>query len=310
LYAFLISQTSFVSFFYLFLHARKGSNYLAFHKKSLVSILFVTLNKKYNNMYHREIRPKKALGQHFLKERSIAEKIAGTLSVFPELPVLEVGPGTGVLTQFLLKEHRDLTVVELDLESVEYLQAHYPELHERIIRADFLKLDLSGLFPSSFCVIGNYPYNISSQIFFKVLKYKDKIPCCTGMLQKEVAERLASPPGKKAYGIITVLLSVWYDIEYLFTVEPEAFDPPPQVRSAVIRMTRNARTELGCDEPLFKTVVKTAFNQRRKTMRNSLKLLIGKDNELLQNPVFDKRPEQLPVETFIELTNLIMRQST
>jgi 16S rRNA (adenine1518-N6/adenine1519-N6)-dimethyltransferase len=256
-------------------------------------------------MYRREIRPKKALGQHFLKEDLIAAEIAATLSVFPELPVLEVGPGTGILTRFLLKEKRDLTVVELDSESVEYLQAHYPELQERIIRADFLKLDLNGLFSGSFCVIGNYPYNISSQIFFKVLDYKDKIPCCAGMLQKEVAERLTAQPGKKAYGIITVLLSAWYDIEYLFTVEPEAFDPPPQVRSAVIRMTRNSRAELGCNEKLFKTVVKTAFNQRRKTMRNSLKSLTGKDSELLQKPVFDKRPEQLSVETFIELTNLI-----
>jgi 16S rRNA (adenine1518-N6/adenine1519-N6)-dimethyltransferase len=256
-------------------------------------------------MYHREIRPKKALGQHFLKDWSVAEKIAGTLSVCPDFPVLEVGPGSGVLTQFLLKENRDLTLVELDPESVEYLQKHYPELQERIIRADFLKLDLNGLFPGSFCVIGNYPYNISSQIFFKVLDYRDKIPCCSGMLQKEVAERLSAQPGKKAYGIITVLLRVWYDIEYLFTVEPEVFDPPPQVRSAVIRMTRNARTELKCDEALFKTVVKTAFNQRRKTMRNSLKPLLGKGNEIFRNPVFDKRPEQLSVDAFIELTQLI-----
>jgi 16S rRNA (adenine1518-N6/adenine1519-N6)-dimethyltransferase len=256
-------------------------------------------------MYHREIRPKKSLGQHFLKDLAVAERIAETVSGFSGLPVLEVGPGTGVLTQFLLKNERDLTVVELDSESVEYLKEHYPELDGRIIEKDFLKLELNHLFQGPFCVIGNYPYNISSQIFFKVLDYKDKIPCCAGMLQKEVAERLASNPGKKAYGIITVLLKAWYDIEYLFTVEPDAFDPPPKVRSAVIRMTRNARTELGCSETLFKTVIKTAFNQRRKTMRNSLKALIGKENELLNQPVFDKRPEQLSVEEFIGLTQII-----
>jgi 16S rRNA (adenine1518-N6/adenine1519-N6)-dimethyltransferase len=255
--------------------------------------------------YYREIRPKKALGQHFLKDLSIARKIAETISGFPDIPVLEVGPGTGVLTQFLREATRDLTLVEIDGESIEYLKKHYPDLQGRIIEADFLKLDLSRLFPGSFCVIGNYPYNISSQIFFKVLDYKDRIPCCTGMLQKEVAERLASKPGKKAYGIITVLLTAWYDIEYLFTVEPEVFDPPPKVKSAVIRITRNSRTQLGCDETLFKTVVKTAFNQRRKTMRNSLKSLLGKENALLKDPVFDKRPEQLSVEEFIDLTNRI-----
>ncbi|GHT08017.1 ribosomal RNA small subunit methyltransferase A [Bacteroidia bacterium] len=256
-------------------------------------------------MYHREVRPKKALGQHFLKDLSVAERIAGALSPFPDLPVLEIGPGTGVLTQFLLRNKSDLSVVELDKESVVYLNKHYPELNGRIIEADFLKLDLNDLFAGKFCVIGNYPYNISSQIFFKVLDYKDKIPCCSGMLQKEVAERLASKPGKKAYGIISVLLQVWYDIEYLFTVGPEVFDPPPKVNSAVIRMTRNSRTSLPCDETFFKIVVKTAFNQRRKTLRNSLKSLLGKENTLSCLPIFDKRPEQLPVEEFIELTNLL-----
>ncbi|GHV31256.1 ribosomal RNA small subunit methyltransferase A [Bacteroidia bacterium] len=258
-------------------------------------------------MYHREIRPKKSLGQHFLKDLSVAERIAGALPENSELPVLEIGPGTGVLTQFLLKTNRQLTVVELDKESVIYLNEHYPELQGRIIEADFLKLDLNTLFPVPFAVIGNYPYNISSQIFFKVLDYKDKIPFCAGMLQKEVAERLAAKPGKKAYGIITVLLQVWYDIEYLFTVEPEVFDPPPKVRSAVIRMTRNKRTELGCDETSFKTVVKTAFNQRRKTLRNSLKSLLGENNPIAALPVFDKRPEQLSVEGFVELTKKIKK---
>jgi len=255
--------------------------------------------------YHRNIQPKKSLGQHFLKDFSIAERIAGVLAPFPDLPVLEVGPGTGVLTQFLLKDERDLTVVELDKDSVAYLNEHYPALKGRIIEADFLKLDLNGLFPDNFCVIGNYPYNISSQIFFKVLDYKDKIPCCAGMLQREMAERMASRPGKKAYGIISVLLQAWYNIEYLFTVEPEVFDPPPKVKSAVIRITRNARTDLGCDEALFKTVVKTAFNQRRKTMRNSLKSLLEKDNPISALPVFDRRPEQLSVEEFVELTKLV-----
>jgi 16S rRNA (adenine1518-N6/adenine1519-N6)-dimethyltransferase len=255
--------------------------------------------------YHREIRPKKALGQHFLKDLSVAERVADSLSGFKELPVLEVGPGTGVLTQFLLRDGRDLTVVELDKESVSYLNVHYRELQGRIIEDDFLKLDLNGLFSGKFCVIGNYPYNISTQIFFKVLENKEKIPCCSGMLQKEVAERLASKPGKKAYGIISVLLQAWYDIAYLFTVEPEVFDPPPKVRSAVIRMTRNGREHLGCDEVLFKTVVKTAFNQRRKTLRNSLKSMLGKENEISVQPVFDKRPEQLSVEEFVDLTNQI-----
>ena len=257
-------------------------------------------------LYQKAVRPKKSLGQHFLKDFSIAEQIAGVLSSFPDLPVLEVGPGTGVLTQFLLKNKHDLTVVELDKESVKYLDEHYPALKGRIIEADFLKLDLSTLFSGSFYVIGNYPYNISSQIFFKVLDYKDKIPCCAGMLQKEMAERMASRPGKKAYGIISVLLQAWYDIEYLFTVEPEVFDPPPKVKSAVIRITRNARTSLGCDEALFKTVVKTAFNQRRKTLRNSLKALLGKENTISALPVFNLRPEQLSVEEFVELTNLIV----
>ncbi|MDR0540780.1 MAG: 16S rRNA (adenine(1518)-N(6)/adenine(1519)-N(6))-dimethyltransferase RsmA [Dysgonamonadaceae bacterium] len=255
--------------------------------------------------YHRDIHPKKSLGQHFLKDLSIAEQIAATVSRYPELPVLEVGPGMGVLTQFLLRDRRDLTVVELDAESVAYLQTRYPLPNERIIQADFLKLDLNTLFPTPFCVIGNYPYNISSQIFFKVLEYRDKIPCCSGMIQKEVAERLASPAGKKSYGIISVLIQAWYNIEYLFTVEPDVFDPPPKVKSAVIRMTRNSRLELDCDENLFRTVVKTAFNQRRKTMRNSLKPLLGKENEIYTLPVFDKRPEQLSVEEFITLTRLV-----
>ncbi len=263
------------------------------------------MNKEEFLSSKNRVRPKKSLGQHFLKDNNIARRIADTLLDYHALPVLEVGPGMGVLTQYLLENGMDLTVVELDKESVDYLQIHYPPLKGRIIEADFLKLDLAKLFLSSFCVIGNYPYNISSQIFFKVLDYKDKIPCCSGMIQKEVAERIASKPGKKAYGIISVLLQTWYDIDYLFTVEETVFDPPPKVKSAVVRLTRNSRTKLECDESLFKTVVKTAFNQRRKTMRNSLKSLLGKECELFQLPVFDKRPEQLAVEEFIELTKMI-----
>lgn len=255
----------------------------------------------------RLVKPKKALGQHFLKDLQIAQRIANTLADYKGTPVLEIGPGMGVLTQFLLEEGHDLKVVELDSESVAYLEQNFPDLKGRIIAQDFLKLDLSQLYPDRFCVIGNYPYNISSQIFFKVLDYKEQIPCCSGMIQKEVAERLASAPGSKAYGIISVLLQAWYDIEYLFTVSEQVFNPPPKVKSAVIRMTRNSRTELGCDEKLFKTVVKTTFNQRRKTLRNSIKPILGKDFPDYHLSIFDKRPEQLSVEQFIELTKLVSR---
>lgn len=250
----------------------------------------------------QQVRPKKFLGQHFLTDLSVAQRIAETISAGR---VLEIGPGMGVLTQYLLKNKDiDLTAVELDRESVAYLKEWYPELH--LIEGDFLKLNLAELYPEGeFCVIGNYPYNISSQIFFKVLEYKDRIPVCSGMIQKEVAERIASKPGKKAYGILSVLLQAYYDIEYLFTVNENVFAPPPKVKSAVVRLTRNRRQELGCDEQLFKQVVKTAFNQRRKQMRNSLMSLVGKDNPLLSDPVFTKRPEQLSVEEFIQLTNLI-----
>ena len=252
------------------------------------------------------VKPKKSLGQHFLTDLSIAEAIADTLADYKGMPVLEVGPGMGVLTRFLLDKGHDLTVVELDPESVEYLQEHFPELRDRIIVAkDFLKLDLAQLYEGPFCVIGNYPYNISSQIFFKILDYKDRIPCCSGMIQKEVAERMAAPPGSKTYGILSVLLQAWYDIEYLFTVPEHVFNPPPKVKSAVIRMTRNQVEQLGCNERLFKQIVKTAFNQRRKTMRNSLRSLVGKECEVLSDPIFDERPERLSVERFIALTNLL-----
>lgn len=251
----------------------------------------------------RLVKPKKALGQHFLKDLDIAQRIADTLSEYKGTPVLEIGPGMGVLTQYLLEAGHDLTVVELDLESVDYLEQNYASLEGRILAEDFLRLDLSSLFQGKpFCVIGNYPYNISSQIFFKVLDYKEHVPCCSGMIQKEVAERLAAGPGSKTYGILSVLLQAWYKVDYLFTVSETVFDPPPKVKSAVIKMVRNNRTELGCDEKLFKTVVKTSFNQRRKTLRNSMKPLLGKDCPDYALPVFDKRPEQLSVEQFVELT--------
>ncbi len=256
----------------------------------------------------QKVRAKKALGQHFLKDVTIAQQIAESL-VFSQdrMPVLEIGPGMGVLTQYLLQDpHIDLTAIELDRESVDYLTVNYPQLH--LIQGDFLRFDLNVLYPEGqFCVIGNYPYNISSQIFFKVLEYKDRIPCCSGMIQKEVAERLASKPGNKAYGILSVLMQAYYDIEYLFTVHEHVFDPPPKVKSAVIRFTRNKRSHLDCDEALFKTVVKTAFNQRRKQMRNSLQQLVGKGNPVLEEAIFTKRPEQLSVREFEELTKLIER---
>lgn len=250
----------------------------------------------------RLVKPKKSLGQHFLKDLQIAERIADTLADYKETPVLEIGPGMGVLTQFLLNAKHDLSVVELDRESVAFLEENFPALAGRIISADFLKLDLSTLFPDQFCIIGNYPYNISSQIFFKMLDYKNRIPCCSGMIQKEVAERLASGPGSKAYGILSVLLQAWYKVEYLFTVSETVFNPPPKVKSAVIRMTRNDRQDLGCDEKLFKTVVKTSFNQRRKMLRNSMKPLLGTEFPDYELPIFTKRPEQLSVEQFVELT--------
>jgi len=250
----------------------------------------------------QQVRAKKQLGQHFLKDLSVARKIADTLEAGR---VLEIGPGMGVLTQFLLQNPNiQLTAIELDRESVAYLKEWYPELH--LIEGDFLKLNLDELYPEGeFCVIGNYPYNISSQIFFKVLEHKDRIPICSGMIQKEVAERIASRPGKKAYGILSVLLQAYYDIEYLFTVDEYVFAPPPKVKSAVIRLRRNSRTHLDCDEALFKTVVKTAFNQRRKQLRNSLMSLVGKESPLLAEPIMTKRPEQLGVDEFVELTNKV-----
>lgn len=255
----------------------------------------------------QQVKPKKALGQHFLTDLDVAARIATTLDPYQGIPVVEVGPGMGVLTQFLLPTHPDLTVVEIDNESVAWLKANMPALQGHILEEDFLQLDLGTLFPghSEFCVIGNYPYNISSQIFFHILDYKDRVKCCSGMLQKEVAERLAAPPGTKARGILSVLLQAWYDVDYLFTVDEHVFNPPPKVKSGVVRLTRNAVTELGCDPALFKTVVKTTFGQRRKTIRNSIKSLLPPGCPAPDNALMAMRPEQLSVAQFIELTNLL-----
>ena len=252
------------------------------------------------------VKPKKFLGQHFLKDLSIAKDIADTVDECPGLPILEVGPGMGVLTQFLMEKGREVKVVELDFESVAYLRENFPALEGNIIEDDLLKLKLEKLFDGRpFVLTGNYPYNISSQIFFKMLDYKDLIPCCTGMIQKEVAERIAAGPGSKTYGILSILIQAWYKVEYLFTVHEHVFNPPPKVKSAVIRMTRNETKELGCNERLFKLIVKTTFNQRRKTLRNSISSILEKGNPLSNDPVFNKRPEQLSVQDFIELTNQV-----
>ena len=294
-----------------------------------------------------EVRAKKALGQHFLTDQNIAKSIVAALQLpavggkavasegkvnaevasvpsvqlTTEQParmkVLEIGPGMGVLSQYLIqRQDVDLRMIEIDDESVEYLESHFPQAHGRVIFGDFLKLDIDELFPEEFHVIGNFPYNISSQIFFRIIDYRNRIPQTVCMIQKEVAERIAEKPGSKTYGILSVLLQAWYDIEYLFTVGSGAFAPPPKVQSAVIRLTRNRRTSLGCDENAFKNIVKTAFGQRRKTLRNSLKPIIaakatkeGWDTEALTSftsaPVFELRPERLSVEDFIGLTNLL-----
>ena len=259
----------------------------------------------------RLVKPKKFLGQHFLKDLKVAKDIADTIDTCPSLPVLEVGPGMGVLTQFLLPKERLVKVVEVDYESVAYLREAYPQLEENIIEDDFLKMNLQRLFDGNpFVLTGNYPYNISSQIFFKMLDNKELIPCCTGMIQKEVAERIAAGPGSKTYGILSVLIQAWYRVEYLFTVSEHVFNPPPKVKSAVIRMTRNEVQNLGCNEAIFKQVVKTTFNQRRKTLRNSIKPLLGKDCPLTDDPLFNRRPEQLSVQEFIELTNRVEQALT
>ena len=250
-----------------------------------------------------EVRPKKNLGQHFLTDQNIARKIVDQLS--PDLEtVIEVGAGTGVLTQFMVSDILEkLYVIEIDKESIAYLKSHFPMLGDRLVEGDFLKADLNQYGQRNMAIIGNFPYNISSQIFFQVLKYKEQVVEVVGMVQKEMAERMAAKEGSKTYGILSVLMQAWYDIDYLFTVHENVFNPPPKVKSAVIKMRRNAVIDLGCNEKLFVTIVKQAFNQRRKTMRNSLRSLLGPD--VIENEIFNKRPEQLSVKEFIDLTNLI-----
>ena len=258
----------------------------------------------------KQVRPKKNLGQHFLTDLSIAKRIADTVDACPDIPVLEVGPGMGVMTQYLVQKPRPFKVVEIDRESVAYLNEHFPKLRENILGEDFLRMDLRQVFDGQqFVLTGNYPYDISSQIFFKMLDNRDLIPCCTGMIQHEVAVRMASQPDNKQYGILSVLIQAWYDVEYLFTVEPGVFNPPPKVQSAVIRMTRNKVQKLGCDEELFKRVVKTSFNQRRKMLRVSLRQLLPAENlQMITDSKFATlRPEQLSIPEFVELTNLVKK---
>ena len=280
----------------------------------------------------KQVRPKKNLGQHFLTDLNIAKAIADTVDACPDLPILEVGPGMGVMTQYLVEKPRPFKVVEIDRESVAYLQEHFPEftrseergtrneeggtrkeLPREIISADFLRMDLREVFDGQqFVLTGNYPYDISSQIFFKMLDNKDLIPCCTGMIQHEVALRMASQPGNKQYGILSVLIQAWYHVDYLFTVEPGVFNPPPKVQSAVIRMTRNEVTDLGCDETLFRRVVKTTFNQRRKMLRVSLRQLFNgaqtASPHFFEDPMMTRRPEQLSIQEFVELTNKVEKE--
>lgn len=265
----------------------------------------------------KSVRPKKQLGQHFLTDQDVARRIADTVDACPALPILEVGPGMGVLTQYLLPKGRPVKVVEIDTESVAYLKENMSQLGENILGDDFLRMPLDQVFGGQpFVLTGNYPYNISSQIFFRMLEYRDLIPCCTGMIQREVAQRMAAGPGSRTYGILSVLLQAWYSVEYLFTVDEHVFCPPPKVKSAVIRLTRNEVSSLPCNEVLFRRVVKTTFNQRRKTLRNNIRPLLAQiDNEQrekglqpkdhtewLAQELFQKRPEQLSVQDFIALT--------
>ncbi len=249
------------------------------------------------------VRPKKQLGQHFLRDNNIAHKIVDSLQNKQVGAILEVGPGMGVLTQFLVNQPIPFYAVEVDRESVEYLNHVYPQLGDHLLSKDFLRLNLAENFPAPLAVVGNFPYNISSQIFFHVLDFKDMVPEVVGMVQKEVAERMAEKPGSKTYGILSVLLQCYYNIEYLFTVNEQVFDPPPKVKSAVIRLTRNSVDKLECDEKLFVRVVKSTFNQRRKTIRNSIRAAYG--GELPDNRFLLLRPERLSVADFVELTRIV-----
>jgi len=265
----------------------------------------------------KQVRPKKNLGQHFLTDLTIARRIADTVDACPDIPVLEVGPGMGVMTQYLVEKPRPFKVVEIDRESVAYLKqtlfrgdgsTEETGSENRIVEGDFLRMDLREVFDGrQFVLTGNYPYDISSQIFFKMLDNRDLIPCCTGMIQHEVAVRMASQPGNKQYGILSVLIQAWYDVEYLFTVEPSVFNPPPKVQSAVIRMTRNQVHHLDCNEDLFKRVVKTTFNQRRKMLRVSLRQMLPQEAPVFEQhaEALTRRPEQLSIADFVELTNWV-----
>ena len=260
----------------------------------------------------KQVRPKKKLGQHFLTDLGVAKAIADTVDACPELPVLEVGPGMGVMTQFLVDKPRPLKVVEIDRESVAWLNEHLPRLRDNIISGDFLRMDLDEVFGGQqFVLTGNYPYDISSQIFFKMLDNKDLIPCCTGMIQREVAQRIAAAPGCKAYGILSVMIQAWYDVEYLFTVDEHVFNPPPKVKSAVIRMRRNGVDDLGCDWTLMRRVVKAVFNQRRKMLRVSLRQIFNAGNmpepDFFAQEMMTRRPEQLSVQEFVQLTNMVQK---
>lgn len=253
----------------------------------------------------RMVKPKKYLGQHFLKDKNIAKKIVDALGKVDMTYVLEVGAGTGVLTEFLLKKQLDIYVIEIDSESVVFLGRKFPELENRIFEKDFLKFDFS-FFNNEIAVIGNFPYNISTQIVFKIIENKDIVTKAVGMFQKEVAERIAAKPGNKTYGILSVLTQAFYDTEYLFTVSENVFYPPPKVKSGVIRLTRKDNYKLACDEKLFKQIIKASFNQRRKIMRNSLKSITS--NFDIEDEILKCRPEQLGVEDFIRLTNLIFNE--
>ena len=256
----------------------------------------------------KSVKPKKNLGQHFLTDLNVAKRIADTVDTCPNIPILEIGPGMGVLTQYLVEKHRDVKAVEIDKESVAYLNEAFPILHDNIVGADFLQMNLEDIFSGKqFVLTGNYPYDISSQIFFKMIDNRKLIPCCTGMIQREVALRIAAQPGNKTYGILSVLIQAWYDVEYLFTVDEDVFNPPPKVKSAVIRMTRNNVSKLNCDEILFKRLVKTVFNQRRKMLRVSLRQMIPNKahKNFYEQDVMTKRPEQLTIAQFVELTNMV-----
>lgn len=259
----------------------------------------------------KQVRPKKNLGQHFLTDLNVAKRIADTVDACPDIPVLEIGPGMGVLTQYLMPKERELKVVEIDRESVAFLKDNMARERggEWIISADFLRMDLTEVFGGrKFVLTGNYPYDISSQIFFKMLDNKELIPCCTGMIQREVALRMAASPGNKQYGILSILMQAWYDVEYLFTVDENVFNPPPKVKSAVIRLTRNKTQDLGCDWLLFKRLVKTVFNQRRKMLRVSLRQMFtgtAPRDGFYEQEMMTKRPEQLTIHQFVELTNIV-----